>query len=334
MKKQIIFALLVISVFLVSACDIYQKLYANQSQQGAIKISDENISKEVNGGIKKTESENKSDKKAEKISQDAVVIIVEETELVNLVPKAEDPDKDVLDFTFTSPLNENGEWKTTYGDAGEYTVTITASDGSLTTTKEVLIIVNRKEEAPTIDSFAPEEIALSINETQTVKLSISASDLNKDELKYTWKLDGVPIGNKDSAEYQTTYEDAGSHTLKVAVSDGMFDAEKIWSVTVNNVNRKPVLKEIEDINVKETSSIVIELEASDHDGDKIEYEIDDKRFVQDGNKFTWKTGYDDAGDYLVTASVSDGTDKTTQQFKVKVENVNRAPVILDIIQKK
>src|SRR3989338_8410297 len=59
-----------------------------------------------------------------------VVVVVQETDVVSLAPEAEDPDKDTsLVFTFTSPLNENGEWKTAYGDSGEYKVTVTASDG-------------------------------------------------------------------------------------------------------------------------------------------------------------------------------------------------------------
>ena len=88
--------------------------------------------------------------------------------MVSLVPKAEDPDKDTLTFTFTSPLDDNGEWQTNYGDAGEYTVTITASDGLLTTSKEVLIIVKKKEEAPVLESFEPKDTLIKIDETGTV----------------------------------------------------------------------------------------------------------------------------------------------------------------------
>ena len=162
---------------------------------------------------------------------------------------------------------------------------------------------------------------------------VTASDLNNDELTYAWKLDGVEIGNKNYFEYQTTYEDAGSHTIKVSVSDGTFETENIWSVTVNNVNRKPLLSEVDDIGVREGDTVVIELEASDPDGDKLSYEIDNEKFVQDGNKFTWKTTYDDQGEYIVTVSVSDGVDTASQKITVTVENVNRAPVIVDIIQK-
>jgi len=269
----------------------------------------------------------------EEIPEDATVLIIEETETVSLVTRAEDPDKDVLIFTFTSPLDEDGEWKTTYGDAGEYTVTVTASDGELTASKEVLIIVNRKEEAPVLDGFNPEETIIEVDETDTVSFSVDASDLNDDELSYSWKLDGVEIGDDDNVEYQTTYEDSGSHTVKVSVSDGLFDSEKIWSVTVNNVNRKPLLSEVEDIEADETDTVVIELEAVDEDGDDLGFGINDERFVQDGNLFIWETTYDDAGEHLVTVTVSDGMDVTSQEVTITIENVNRAPVILDIVQK-
>ena len=66
---------------------------------------------------------------------------VNETEKLSLEPEVEDPDADILTYTFTEPLDENGEWQTTYGDAGEYTATITVSDGVTEVSEEVLIIV-------------------------------------------------------------------------------------------------------------------------------------------------------------------------------------------------
>ena len=339
MKKEIIFALMAISVLLISACDVYNTLYIKQAEDAEgvseeeiiVEGIDEEVMEEAETGGEKIDVIIAKEK--EELPEDATVLIVKETELVNLVPNAEDPDKDTLIFTFTSPLDDNGQWQTTYGDAGEFTVTVTASDGQLTTSKEVLIIVNRKEEAPALDSFTPEETAITIDETKEVAFSVRASDLNKDILRHSWKLDGVSIGNDDSIEYKTTYEDSGSHTVKAIVSDGIFDTEKIWSVTVNNVNRKPQISEIDDIKAKETDTIAIEVEALDDDGDQLIYSIDDSRFVQDGSTFTWETNYDDAGNHLVTVSVSDGVDTATQEVTVTVENVNRPPVILDIGQK-
>ncbi len=331
MKKEIVFALMAISVLLISACDVYNTLYIKQAEEGVEEVSEEEIA--IEGVEEEIDIEIAEEAEEKEIPKDATVLIVKETELVNLVPNAEDPDKDTLIFTFTSPLDDNGQWQTTYGDAGEYTITVTASDGSLTASKEVLIIVNRKEEAPTLDSFAPAETAITIDETDSIDFSVKASDLNNDVLRHSWKLDGVSIGNENSAEYKTTYEDSGSHTVKVSVSDGLFDTEKIWSVTVNNLNRKPRLSEIEDIEAKETDTIVIDVEAWDEDGDELSYSIDDERFVQDGSTFAWETTYDDAGVHLVTVSVSDGVDTATQEVTVTVKNVNRPPVILDIGQK-
>ncbi|HJN56837.1 MAG TPA: PKD domain-containing protein [Candidatus Woesearchaeota archaeon] len=361
-KKEIIFVLMIISVFLISACDVYNNpLHVTEGE--AVEIPEEDIIVEAEEETdmdeeavseapdEETEEETDMDEEAvseapdeeteeetevvmeEEISEDATVIMVDETQMVSLVPQAQDPDQDALIFTFTSPLNENGEWQTTYGDAGEYTVTVTVSDGTLSTSQQVLVIINKKEEAPVFDSFSPEEQAIEIDETGSVAFDVQASDLNDDELRHSWKLDGIDSGNENSYQFQTTYEDSGSHTVKVTVSDDVFETEKIWAVTVNNVNRKPVLEGIDDIEADETDIIIIRLDANDADGDELSYAMDDERFVQDGNLFTWETTYDDSGEHSVTATVSDGQDTTSQEISVAIENVNRAPIILDIVQK-
>ncbi|MEK6984072.1 MAG: PKD domain-containing protein [Nanoarchaeota archaeon] len=264
-----------------------------------------------------------------------VVITALETELINLVPEAEDPDKDTnLVFTFTSPLNENGEWQTSYGDAGEYTITVTASDEESITTKEVLIILNRKEETPTIDSAKPIESGLAIDETQAIEFSVSSSDLNKDQLSYVWKLDGTNVGTDPGYTYVSTYEDSGTHTVKIDVSDSSSTASKIWSIDVKNINRKPKLEKIDEINAKETEKVTISLFATDDDKDTITYAINDKRFTQEDNVFIWQTDYDSAGTYKVTVSASDGQDVEEHEATINIENLNRPPVITDIVQKK
>ena len=264
-----------------------------------------------------------------------IVVEVEETELVDLETKANDPDKEtVLTFTFTSPLDDNGKWQTIYGDNGEYTVTVTASDGELATAQDVLVIVHKKEESPTIDVAKPIETGLSMNENEETEFSAQASDLNKDPLTFTWKLDGIETHTGDAYTLRTTFDDAGTHTVKVDISDGTGLVSKIWSIDVKNVNRVPIVEAISDITVKETEPVNINVAANDEDKDSLTYSISDKRFTQDGSSFTWQTDYDAAGDYEITISVNDGQDTTTEAFNVHVDNVNRAPVITEIIQKK
>jgi len=336
LKLKILYTILLITVFLISACDVYKTIYVQPSEEAEevvvvpeedIVIEDISEAEDIVSKIPETEVEEIVVVKEE--VGEATVIIVDETKLISLVPKAEDPDKDQLIFTFTSPLDENGEWQTTYGDSGEYTITVTASDGKLTTSQDVLIIVNRKEEAPSIDRATPGGKVISIKETESAQFSIKASDLNNDELSYSWKLDGIEVSDEDSYRYETTFEDSGSHTVKVSVSDDSFTTEQLWSITISNVNRNPVLERLSDIEVKETETITIKPEAADPDGDEITFTISDPV----GDDGVWETTYEDSGTYTITVTASDGEDEVSQKVIVTVENVNRPPKILEIIQK-
>lgn len=338
---------LIISMLLLSSCEVYQTLYPAPATGEVTAPGDVSMGPEA-----ETPAEEQAEPVPEiteapaeeapaeepvviKSDEKPVVIVVQETELVSLSPTAEDPDQESnLAFTFTSPLTENGEWQTAYGDSGEYTVTVTVSDGESTTARDVLIIVNKREENPTIDNSRPIESGLEIDETQGMEFGVEASDLNKDPLSYAWKLDGNDVSTESGYTYQSTYEDAGTHTVKVEVSDGLSSATKIWSVEVNNVNRKPVLEQLQDVSSRETDAIVLTALATDDDKDAITYSISDNRFAQEDNVFTWQTDYSSAGTYEVTVSASDGQDATEQTLTITVENVNRPPVITDIVQKK
>ncbi|MBI2107681.1 hypothetical protein HYT54_01010 [Candidatus Woesearchaeota archaeon] len=312
----------------MSSCEVYQTLYGQPPNQTMVQVPSENES--VVEGIKIVTEEIPIE------GSDAAksAIIVDETNLVNLEPKAEDPDRDSLLFTFTSPLDENGQWQTTYGDEGAYTVTITASDGELTASKEVLLIVKKKEEAPSIGSQKPVESTVFVDEGTKTEFSIEAVDLNKDVLSYEWKLDGEAVSEDVLFEYSPDYDDEGSHTLKVDVSDGVSVASSLWSITVNNVNRVPMLNDIPGITAKEDEEITIVLDAYDEDGDELTYSIDSENFIEESKgTFAWKTDFDSAGSFVFKVSASDGEDETIQQVSVEVQNVNRPPVILDVVQK-
>lgn len=295
----------------------------------------EEITKEPEEIVEVTEKPEEKEETPEKVveepKKEAKAIIVKETDMVSLKPQASDPDKDKLSFSYTTPLDKEGKWQTTYGNAGEYKITITASDGQLSTTKDVLLIVNKKEEPPVIDESIPKEEALTAKENSKLEFSVKASDLNKDPLKYSWKLDGNDVSTTNSYTHNIGYDAAGQHTVKISVSDGAKEASKIWSLKVENVNRKPVLDKILDIKVKENQVIVLEPKATDPDNDKLTYSADSSKFKKvSDNRFEWKTTYDDSGAYTVTVAVSDGTDYASQVVNIEVENVNRPPVIEDI----
>ena len=329
-SKAKICILLALSVLLLTGCEVYKTLYGEVPQDSNVTFDDI-----TSGAINELPDETQAESPSAAAVEPSNVIVVQETEMVSLQPEAEDPDQDQLAFTFTSPLDEKGDWQTAYGDEGEYTITVTASDGQLTTSKDVLLIVKKKEEPPVIEGTKPIEAAVFIDEATGAEFSVNAKDLNDDPLSYEWKLDGESIGEEKSYIYSPDYDAAGAHTLKVDVTDGTSAASYLWSVTTNNVNRKPVITEIPDIKAKEDEEVAIVVEAFDDDGDELAYNVDDARFTEEGEGvFSWKTDYDSAGSYVVKVSVGDGQDTVTQEVNVEIENVNRAPVILAIVQKK
>ena len=91
--------------------------------------------------------------------------------------------------------------------------------------------------APTIDSYYP-ELNASVDEGSSQVFNITYSDACNDtsELTVTWYFDGSSlIGYNESFTYSPSYNDSGSHTINVTVSDGAFITNLQWDFTVNNI---------------------------------------------------------------------------------------------------
>ncbi|MBN2567481.1 hypothetical protein JXB02_05345 [Candidatus Woesearchaeota archaeon] len=242
--------------------------------------------------------------------------IVDEGEKVTLDLTATDPDGDPLTYTFSKPLNALGEWQTKKGDAGRYLITVTASDGRLTSSQKLLIIVNKLNNEPVLT--VPAE--LTVKEGETVRIDATATDADDDAVTVTFS-DWMA-----SAEKKTGYDDAGVHTVTVTASDGTDTVRKTVTVTVENVDRKPKLDSIDDITVIEGETVTVTAKASDPDGDvpAITYSepLDEKG--------EWKTAKGDAGTYKVTVTASDSELEDTETFDITVESANKAPVMQEI----
>jgi len=251
---------------------------------------------------------------------DAIKIItVNETDLVNLKPKAIDEDADILSYSFTPPLDEKGQWQTNYGDAGEYDMSVTVSDGQSSTSQDVLLVVKKRNIAPTIDSFAPQEPSLTIDEGNSIDFSITASDLNKDQLTYTWNLDNKKVSEDSTYNYKADYGDAGTHKIISIVSDGEAQTEKEWTIDINKVDRKALLDNLNDITVTETD--IVKLPLPDFKKYNLDYTISEPI----GNSNIWQTTYNDAGAYDVTITIKDRQFLASKTIKVTVKDKDRLP---------
>ncbi len=80
-------------------------------------------------------------------------ITVKEGETVVIAPNVSDADDDPSTVTISDPVGSTGQWTTSYNDAGEYVVTVTAKDGKTTTTQTVTVIVTDVNRAPVIQDI-------------------------------------------------------------------------------------------------------------------------------------------------------------------------------------
>ncbi len=244
------------------------------------------------------------------------VVSVKENEKVRLSVQVNDPDNDTVNHTFSKPLNERGEWKTNYGDAGEYVVTLTATDGKLTVSQKVKLVVERVNVAPVIETVRD----LIVNEGETVKFEPVVEDPNKDPVTVTVS---EPLSN---GVFKTDYTSSGDYKVKVVVSDGELSTEKTFTLTVRDVNVPPELKGVEDLTVKEGQLVSIKPVVSDLDNDPLKVTISSPV----GDDGVWQTTYTDHGEYSVTVSVDDGKTKVSKKVTVMVSDVNMPPEIVKV----
>lgn len=257
----------------------------------------------------KEEPETKNDSAVEEIH-------VKENEKLRLNLDVVDPDNDPVKFTFSKPMSNLGEWKTEYGDAGDYLITITASDSKLTSKKEVLVIVDRVNVPPVINGIKD----ITVHEGELVKFTPTVLDPNHDSVTITIS---EPLTD---GSFKTDHTSSGDYLITISANDGELETKEQFNLKVLNVNEKPVIVNLKDITVDEGDVVKINPEITDLDGDNLVIMISDPV----GNDGVWETGYTNHGAYKVTLTADDGKDKITQTITVTVRDVNKAPVFVSI----
>ncbi|MFH1073286.1 MAG: hypothetical protein V1743_07705 [Nanoarchaeota archaeon] len=239
-----------------------------------------------------------------------------EGEVITLAPEAYDPDGDKVVYTFSKPFDRYGKWETKEGDAGFYPVTVTASDGTLNSSQEVLIVVKPSNKAPILN--CPAEITA--QEGETITLDCTAEDKEGDQI--IWEYSGWMTQKTK----ETTFDSAGNYKTHVKVSDGNKASERDITITVKNVNRAPVLEELEPITVTEADTVRMKPAAKDPDQDAVTFTFG-APLDKDG---VWKTKKGDKGTYDIAVTASDGTLTDMKKVSITVQKLNTAPVLKQI----
>ena len=243
-------------------------------------------------------------------------ITVKENELLSLKVNVEDPDNDSVMYTFTKPLNKSGEWKTNYGDVGEYTITLTATDGKLSSSQKIKLVVDRVNVPPVIAALKD----LIVNEGEVVVVEPKVTDPNSDAVS-------VAISEPlKSGKFMTDHTSAGEYKIIVMATDGELESKETFSLRVNNVNMLPKISGVQDVTVKEGETVTLKPVVTDLDEDQIKLSITEPV----GNSGVWKTSFTDHGEYMITITADDGKDKVTKKVRVQVLDVNMPPQIVDV----
>ncbi len=241
-----------------------------------------------------------------------------------------------------------------------YSVTVTASDGSLSDTTTVTINVTNVNEAPSFaSSTATRSIAENTASGQNIGSAVSATDVDANTtLAYT--LGGTDASSfsivSTSGQLQTSValdrETKASYSVTVTASDGSLSDTTTVTISVTDVNDAPVFtdgdsttRSIAENSVANTN-IGTPIAATDQDKkpdpvnpgqliakDTLTYSIpttgDAAAFSIDSNTGQLKTknalNYEDKNAYTVVVTASDGNLTDTISVTISVTNVNEAP---------
>lgn len=332
MKKILVSVVVLAFVLLIVGCMNY-KAYNNDTSivddksiqseianiEKQIQEMDKNEPKEVEGEVVLPKlSETKTEVAEEAFDENLEVLKVKENQFVKLKLKVSDPNQDAVNYTVSKPFNNKGEWKTKYGDAGDYIVTVTATDGKLTTERKIKVKVERVNVPPAVE-FVKD---ITVNEGMLVKFEPLITDPNKDPITVTIS---EPLSQ---STWQTDYKSSGEYLIRVVASDGELKTEKSFKLTVKEMNLLPVISNLKDIAAKEGQLIKLEPAVVDEDKeDKVTVTFS-KPFSTDG---TWTPKYTEHGVYDVNVTADDGRGGiVSKSIKVTVEAVNMAPIIDNI----
>ncbi len=241
---------------------------------------------------------------------------IKQDEKTTIRVNATDPDGDPLSYSWTSSGGKvEGSGDTVTFDAtgiapGEYTITVTVSDGKHQVPCSVKVTVIKKNLPPTVNC-SPTSTTITLGESATV--TATASDPNNDRLTYSWTVNGEKIAaDTPSISFGSSGRQPGNYTITVTVSDGEFTASCSSTVTVKEpvkVNQPPRIECLTtSVDTFAGNSVELKVKASDPDNDPltISWSATGGSVTGSGETATYNSTGVKAGIYTVTATADDG----------------------------
>jgi hypothetical protein len=224
------------------------------------------------------------------------------------------------------------------GFYGTVLINVTCKDEEDTIVKQnMLIIVSNVPDPPSIDYF-PVGNPNAIEEKETIVFKVTDvldADLPEFGLHtYTWYFDDVMVPDFNESEFSYTpdFDDAGTHKVRVVVTDPSgLEAlqEPEWTFQVNDKNRGPTVTiNLEVTTIDEGDKITLTAVGNDEDGDDLIYNWyliggTEEKLLGTGPSIETKSLK--AGSRMVEVEVNDGKGGTaTDSRTIKVNAVEES----------
>ncbi len=163
---------------------------------------------------------------------------------------------------------------------------------------------------------------ITVTEGELVSVDVRGTDPDGDSLVYAFTK---PLNSQ--GKWQTKRGDAGMYRAEITASDSKTAITKTVEIEVLKTNQPPVMERLSDVSVEEGDSVTLDPKVTDPDSDRVT--VSYSGWMVSSLK---TTGYDDAGTYVVTITATDGEYEVSQDVRVTVQDVNRAPEFDIVLQ--
>jgi hypothetical protein len=212
---------------------------------------------------------------------------------------------------------------------------VTDSAG-LSAEKSVNITVNHVNRPPALETVA----AITVDEQQPVTFTLVGNDEDKEDTgKLKFQISNLPEGatleiGSGQFNWMSSYDQSGAYTLNAQVTDSAgLSAETQILITINNVNRSPVIEPMETVTANENEALTIALKFSDPDQEdqgKLQVSATDlpegATLDPTGGVVTWTPTFEQSGQYGFDYLITDSFDATANgNVTIEIVNVNRGP---------
>lgn len=267
-------------------------------------------------------------------------------ELTELTFTATASDSDHSDESLTYSLDEESEalgmsidastglfsWTPSEVQDGDYSVTITVSDGDLEDSETISVSAAEVNSAPVLSAIEDQ----TIDELEELTFTASASDSDNTDQTLTYALDeeskalGMTIDASTGLfSWTPTEEQDGDHSVTIIVSDDDLEDSETITVSAAEVNSAPVLPTIADQTIDELEELTFTVSASDSDNkdQTLTYSLDEDAEAlgmtigESTGLFSWTPTASQAGEYELTITASDGLLIDSEAVSIIVNDV-------------